>query len=315
MKYSIIIPCYCSSKSISEVVETTKAELEKQKIDSYEFVLVNDCSPDGGQTIGVLKEMASQDRCIKVVDLAKNSGQHNAIMAGMRYAAGEYIIGMDDDGQTAPSEIIKLKTKMDEGYDIVYGYYPEKKQHGFRLFGSWLNHVTVRILLNKPKSLKTSSFWMIRKFVRDYAIEYSFPTIHLQGVFLRITRNIASTPIEHFERKYGQSTYSFKKLVRLYLNIVGFSMTPLRVIMAIGGIFSLAGFLLSVFWGIAKLLNPNIVMGWTSIVCVQSFFSGMVLLGIGVVGDYIGRLYQGQTKTPQYVVRDTMNVDDDEKAL
>ena len=306
--YSVVIPCYKSSKTIGKVVEMTSVEFRKLGIAALEFVLVNDCSPDEGQTIRELYRLADQYEYVKVVNLGKNGGQHNAIMAGLKYAQGDFIISMDDDMQTDPSQIRFLKGKMDEGYDIVYGYYEEKKESLFRRMGSVLNHWTVRMLIHKPKWLKTSSYWMIRRYVRDYAVEYTHPSVHLQGVFLRITDNIACVPIEHHERAFGQSGYTLKKLVGLYSNIIGFSMTPMHIVTTTGGVLSLVGFLAGLYLLIRKLVHPEILEGWTSTVAALCFFSGVILISLGMVGSYVGRLFIGQTRSPQYVVRDLRNI-------
>ena len=160
--YSVIIPCYKSSHTIREVVELTAAKLEELGRTPFEFVLVDDCSPDDGATISTLKALADDHDYVKVVELAKNSGQHNAVMAGLNYAEGDVLIAMDDDMQTHPSQLHKLFEAFDQGYDIVYGYYPEKHHGAFRNFGSWVNYTSVRILIGKPKDLKTSSFWIIK---------------------------------------------------------------------------------------------------------------------------------------------------------
>ncbi len=311
-KYSVVIPCYKSSKTIEKVSDLIAEEFDRLNIGKFEIVLVNDCSPDGGATIKVLYEMAKKHSYIKVVNLGKNAGQHNAIMAGLKYATGDFIIAMDDDMQTHPSQIIRLKEKMDEGYDIVYGYYAEKKESLFRRMGSSLNHFTVRMLIHKPKWMKTSSYWMIRKYVRDYAIEYNHPNVHLQGVFLRITDNIGCVQIEHFEREVGTSTYTLKKLIGLYSNIFGFSMMPMRVVSSAGCILSLIGFLAGIVLLIRKILHPAVPEGWTSIIAAMCFFSGVILISLGVVGSYVGRLFIGQTNSPQYVVRDLTNINEEE---
>lgn len=306
-KYSIIIPCYCSSLTIEKVVKNTVNELHKLEIDEFEFVLVNDCSPDSNKTMDVLKQLAIEYDYIKVINLGKNSGQHNAVMAGLNYATGDFILAMDDDGQTNPSQIKYIKEKIDSGYDICYGYYEEKKENLFRRFGSSLNYWTFRILIHKPKWLKTSSFWIIRKYVRDYVIEYTFPSVHLQGVFLRTTDNICCVPIQHFEREIGKSNYTIKKLIKLYTNVVGFSITPLRIVTTLGFLFALFGFGFDLYVLIRKLVNPMFIAGWTSIFGAICFFSGVILVGLGIVGNYIGRLFIGQSKTPQFVVKDVLN--------
>ena len=229
MLYSVIIPCYKSSHTIRQVVELTIAELQKLDRTPFEFVLVDDASPDNGETLCELHALARQYDSVRIVELARNAGQHNAVMAGLNEVRGDVIVCMDDDLQTHPSQLPALFDAFDQGYDIAYGYYPEKKHSPFRNFGSWVNYMSVRILINKPKDLKTSSFWIIRRFVRDYAIEYKSSFTHLQGIFLRISRNIVSVPIQHFDRAYGQSGYTLKKLVSLWSNIMGYSIVPLRI--------------------------------------------------------------------------------------
>lgn len=309
-KYSVVIPCYKSHITIEKVVSSTVEEFKNIGITDFEFVLVNDCSPDEGKTLAVLLEMAEKWDYVKVINLGKNAGQHNALMAALKYATGDFILAMDDDGQTHPSQIKYIKDKMEEGYDIVYGYYEKKKESLFRRFGSWLNFTTFRILIGKPKWLKTSSFWMIRKYVRDYVVEYTFPSVHLQGVFLRTTSNIACVPIQHYEREVGGSTYTLKKLIQLYGNVVGFSVVPLHIVTHIGFIFALFGFVFDVIVVIRKFVNPNYLAGYASIFGAICFFSGIILISLGIVGDYIGRLFIGQSNTPQYVIRDLVNFDE-----
>ena len=218
--YSIVIPCYNSSHTIRDVVEQTSEVMTQIGRTPFEFILVDDFSPDDGATIRELHALANDYDFVTVVELALNSGQHNATMAGLNYASGDTIISMDDDMQTHPSQLPKLFAEFDKGYDIVYGHYDEKKHSGFRNFGSWVNFTTVRILIGKPKDLKTSSFWIIKKFVRDYVIEYKSKYTHLQGLFLRTTNNISSIPVEHFERAYGTSNYTFKKLIKITLKFI-----------------------------------------------------------------------------------------------
>ena len=239
--YSIIIPCYKSSQTIRKVVELTSKEMNRLGRTPYEFVLVDDFSPDGGKTITELKSLVNDYAFVRVVELARNSGQHNAIMAGLNHAEGNVLIAMDDDMQTHPSQLGTLFAKFDEGFDIVYGYYPDKKHSLFRNFGSYVNYLAVRILIGKPKDLKTSSFWIIRKFVRDYVIQYHSPYTHLQGLFLRTTKNIGTVPIQHFEREVGTSNYTLRKLLQLWSNIMGYSVIPLRLATYVGYILSFMG--------------------------------------------------------------------------
>ena len=303
MLYSVVIPCYKSSHTISSVVELTMAELTRINKVPYEFVLVDDASPDEGETLQVLRSLADQYPCVRVVELAGNAGQHNAIMAGLNEARGDVIIGMDDDLQTHPSQLPALFEGFDQGYDIAYGYYPEKKHSKFRNFGSWVNYMSVRILIDKPKDMKTSSFWIIRKFVRDYVVQFKSNFTHLQGLFLRTTRNIICVPVQHFDRAYGQSGYTLAKLISLWSNIMGFSIVPLRIARNMGLFFSLLSILGAIYIILKKILVPSSVIGWYSTMVTICFFSGLIMLFLGLIGEYLGRMYQGQSNHPQYVVR------------
>ncbi len=303
MLYSIVIPCYNSSLTIRKVVEMTAEELNQLGIREYEFILVNDYSPDGGATLNVLKALTAQYPYVKTISLAKNAGQHNAVMAGLNYASGDFLIGMDDDMQTHPSQIKHLLAEMEKGYDIVYGYYPEKKHSAFRNFGSFVNYMTVRFLIGKPKDIKTSSFWVIRRFVRDYAVQYQSPYTHLQGLFLRTTRNISCVPVEHFDREAGESGYTFKKLVNLWSNIMGFSVVPLRMATYCGYFFSVLSILGAIIVVIRKLLIPTMAIGWPSMMCAICFFAGIILVFLGTIGEYLGRMFLGMSRQPQFVVK------------
>ena len=310
--YSFVIPCYNSSESIRHVVELTMEEMEKMNRREFEFVLVNDYS-SSTKTMPVLKKLAEEYPCVTVLNLAKNSGQHNAIMAGLNYAKGDILIGMDDDMQTHPSQLPYLFEELEKGYDIVYGYYPEKKHSAFRNFGSWVNYISVRILIGKPKELKTSSYWVARKFVRDSVIEYQAPYAYIQGLFLRTTRNISCIPIQHFQREEGESNYTFKRLLKLWSNIIGFSITPLRLTEYCGFGLSLLSIIAAVVVLIRKILNPAMALGWPSLMIVICFFSGIQLMFLGLIGEYIGRMFLGLNRQPQYVIREVIRQESEEQ--
>lgn len=307
MKYSFVIPCYNSGETIRKVIELTSEEMRLEGRSEYEFVLVNDCSPDEGKTLGILKDLAQQYSYIKVIDFAKNAGQHHAILAGLKYASGDVIIGMDDDLQTHPSQLPKLFKKFEEGFDIVYGYYPEKKHSFFRNLISKMNYWSVRILIGKPKELKTSSFWVIKRFVKDYVIEYKVLYPYLQGMFLHTTQNIGCVPIKHFSRKTGNSGYTLKKLFKLWSGIMGFSIVPLRIAMTIGNVFASVGIIGAICVVIRKLLYPTTAVGWASTMSALFFFSGVILFFIGIVGEYIGRIALNVNNEPGYVIREVIN--------
>ena len=303
MLHSVVIPCYKSSQTIRKVVEETMEQFRIMDRGEVEFVLVDDCSPDEGATVRQLRSLVKDYANVRVVELARNGGQHNASMAGLNYTRGDLIISMDDDGQTSPTQLPKLLDEIDKGYDIVYGFYPHKQHSGFRNLGSRFNQWTTRVLLDKPKGMNTSSFWVIRRFVRDYAIQYRSAYTHLQGVFLRVTRNVSCIPVEHFKREVGESGYTFKKLVKLWANIIGFSIVPLRMATLLGNIFAAAGLIGIIAVIIRKIVRPVTAIGWPSMMVSIFFFSGLILMFMGLIGEYIGRIFLGMCNNPQYVVR------------
>jgi undecaprenyl-phosphate 4-deoxy-4-formamido-L-arabinose transferase len=309
--YSIVIPCYKSAGTIETVVSETAKEMDNMGRHEYEFILVNDCSPDGGATIKKLREIATERNYVRVVDLARNSGQHNAMMAGLRAASGEVFISMDDDMQTRPSELHKMFRAFDEGYDVVYGAYPEKKESMFRRFGSWVNKMCAVVFLGRPKELKTSSFWIIRKYVRDSIISYEGAHSYLLGLILRSTSSITQVEVEHFEREIGASGYTLRTLLRLWSNIIGFTVKPLRLAMQGGMLISTISVIFALGIFIRKLVHPSIDPGWSSIMVAIFFSLGVELFFIGMIGEYIGRTYMHINKEPQYIVKAKYNFDED----
>ena len=308
MLYSVVIPCYRSDQTIEHVVDQTREEMVRLGKANVEFVLVNDCSPDGGKTIQVLRKMAAEHRDVKVIDLARNSGQHNALMAALRHADGDVIIGMDDDGQTHPSQLGKLFETFDQGYDLVYGYYPEKKHNWFRNLGSKFNDLTINMMINKPKDVRTSSYFLVRKFVRDYAIQYKGAYTYLLGLFMRCTQNIASVPIRHFEREVGESGYTLGQLIRLWSSVLGFSVIPLRMASIAGFFFAGVGFIMAIVVFLMKFMRPDMSMGWPSLMCAITFFFGLNFMFLGMIGEYLGRMFLGMNREPQYVIKAMYNV-------
>lgn len=300
IKYSIVIPCYKSSATIEKVVRLTREEL---KDDDIEFVLVNDGSPDGGLTRDAINNLAEKCDDVIAIDLAKNGGQHNAIMCGLNYANGEYIIMMDDDMQTHPSQIHKLTKGIEQGYDVVYAKYPERRHSLYRRIGSGFNSLCEKLLIGKPKELKMNSYYIMRRFVRDAIVEYKSPFTYLDGLVLRTTDNIVNVPVEHFEREVGQSGYTFSKLVRHWFDIIGFTIAPLKAALTVGCTIAIASIIGAFVTLIRKLIWGISVSGWASMTIITCFLFGVTLLFLGVIGEYLGRLFMSANSHPQYVVR------------
>lgn len=308
MLISIIIPCYNSEHMIGKVVELVRSEFRSEDLSGYEceFILVNDCSSDG--TYDAIVKLAGLYPEVKGISLMRNFGQHNALMCGLNHASGDYCIGMDDDLQTHPSQIPKIVRKMEEGYDIVYGVYKKSTNSAGKRLTSWLNHVTSSVLLNRPKNIQSSNFWMITKNVRDQVILYRNYNPYVDGIFFRCSHNIGNVEIEHHRREEGESGYTLRKLIALWMAYWNFSVVPLRAASVIGGITSAAGFIAAVITVIHKLLDPTTTIGWSSLVCILLIFFGLILLVLGIIGEYIGDIVLSLNSTPQYIIRDKVNL-------
>lgn len=301
MKISIVIPIYNGSKNITKLID----ELVKiLRPNCLEIILVNDGSEDD-----------SHDACISVFDkykeivkyicLSRNFGEHNAVLAGLNYSTGEYAVIIDDDFQNPPEEIQKLIDVSVSGkFDVVYSYY-EKKYHSWsRNLGSEFNNMVATCLLNKPKDLYLSSFKCLSRFLIDEIIKYKGPYSYIDGLILRTTRNIGKVLVRHDKRKDGKTGYTMRKLVGLWLNMfVNFSVYPLRLSMFLGFMFSLIGGFLAVTIITEKLLRPQIPVGITLIIVSILVFSGVQLIMLGIMGEYIGKQFLTSNQTPQYVVR------------
>jgi glycosyltransferase involved in cell wall biosynthesis len=299
-KLSIVIPVYNSEKIIGELVEQLESQLQARL--EFDIILVNDGSRD--QSFKVLLGLSKKYDNLCVLNLSKNFGQHNATIAGLNYAKGEYVITMDDDLQHPAAEIFKLIGEIEKGYDVVYGGYA-KHDGLFRKAGSMANDLMMDIMIDKPRELKFSSFRIIRSFVVKEMVKYDAPYPYLDGLILRITRNIGTITVEHRERKIGISNYTVKKLLSLWLNgFLNFSILPLRLFAYIGIVFAIAGFLSAVVIMVRAIFFFVPVQGWASLIVSTLIFSGVQLLSLGMVGEYVGRIYLTQNRTPQYVIRE-----------
>ncbi len=306
---SIVIPCYNSQATIRKVVEMVMEEF--QKMDQYEceFVLVNDGSPKD-DTYGEIRRLGKDYTNVKGVNLLRNFGQHNALMAALHYTSGDYILGMDDDMQTHPSQISKLIHKMEEGFDLVYGCYPKKKNSFLKNLSSKLNEVSSRILLGRPKDIVSSNFWMITRQVRDEVIKYDSFNPYIDGIFYRTTHKIGNVEVEHFKREVGTSNYTLKKLMKLWLAYWNYSVIPLRISSVLGCISAAGGFLAAICIIIYKLIDPTVIVGWSSTMCIVVVFAGLILMVLGIIGEYLGKMILILNRTPQFIVRETINIAD-----
>jgi undecaprenyl-phosphate 4-deoxy-4-formamido-L-arabinose transferase len=306
-KLSIVIPCYGSEHTIGPVVNEVISTIDINRFD-YEFILVNDCSKDNVWQ-SIIKLTEGNNR-IKGISFAKNFGQQSALLAGFRHATGDYVISMDDDGQAPVESLMEMINSLEQNdYDIVYGCYQQVRQTGFRRFGSWFNHKMAIWFSNCPKDLFPTSFYVARRFLIEEIVQFENCYAYISGLVFRSTRNIGKIYVKHRSRIEGKSGYSLKRLIGLWINgFTAFSVKPLRLATFFGFIFSLLGFIYGIFIIVMKLIHPDTPMGYSSTMAAILFIGGVIMFMMGMVGEYIGRIYINQNKSPQYVIRTKVNL-------
>lgn len=308
MLISVAIPCYKSEKTIAKVVnEIREAILSKPGYD-YQIILVNDYPFDN--TFSVIKQLCEEDDKIIGLNLSKNFGQAAAKMAALPYVKGEVLVYMDDDGQHPAEGIIPLAEKIMEGYDVVYAYFKHKKHSWFKRITSKINAKLAEINGTRAKGIHGASFLAISRFAVDCYTEYKSPFPSLMGYLNTLVGKITEIEMPHRERMEGKSNYSLKKLVKLWLNgFTNFSVVPLRAIAMIGGIIAVLGFVFGVILVVRKLIFPTMAAGYASTMATLLFMGGLILLALGFIGEYIGRIYMTMSSLQPYRVRETINVE------
>lgn len=310
-KISFIIPCYRSEHTLGTVVnEITDTMATMADRYDYDIFLINDCSPDG--TAQVIEKLCEENSRIRGISFARNFGQHAALMAGFRYSDGDICVALDDDGQTPANQVDRLLNAIENGADAVYAKYDHKKHSGFRNFGSRVNDMMLRIMLSKPKELFVSSYFAVKRFVVEDMIRYENSYPYVIGLVLRSTGSIVNVDIDHRDRMEGASGYTLKKLLGLWFNgFTAFSVKPLRIATFLGGMSACVGLLYGLYVIIRRLLFPipEQAMGFAALMSAIVFFGGMILLMLGLIGEYIGRIYISMNNSPQYVIRDRWNLD------
>ncbi|MCD7886287.1 MAG: glycosyltransferase [Clostridiales bacterium] len=307
---SFVIPCYASEGSVALVMGEIRSVVAQRPEYDYEIVAVNDCSPDN--VLSVLRQQAAQDRRVKVIDLAKNGGRHNALMCGCHYTTGDYVAFIDDDLQCPTDRFWDLLAPLESGeYDVSIAKYPKKTQSGLKNFGSKVNDTVANWLLGKDKDLKFSNYSVMRRFVKDEVIRYTNPYPYLSGLMLRATSRVTNVVMEERERTIGVGHYNFKKSFALWMNsFTAFSVKPLRLATTLGVVCAFVGVITGIYTVIHKFLVPTVAVGYSSLMAAMLFLGGMIMFLLGLIGEYIGRIYISLNNSPQYVVRETLNVEE-----
>lgn len=303
-KLSFVIPCYYSEKYLAGVVEGIIEEFQSVPM---EILLVNDGSKD--RTYQVIEQLCQSYAFVKGINLAKNFGQDSALMAGYRYATGDYIISLDDDGQNPPGEIHRLIATLEEGYDVVFGKYPVKEHSLFKNIGSRINDKMANLVIGKPSDLTLCSHFIMTRFIAKEIIKYEGAFPYVWGLLLRTTNRLANQEVKHHPREVGGSTYTFSKLVGLWLNgFTAFSVKPLRLASFLGAFFACLGFTYVTYIVFIALTQGYPIKGWASLMSMLLIIGGSIMMMLGLLGEYIGRIYLNGNKAPQFVVRESCNV-------
>ena len=309
---SFVIPCYRSQNTVSKVVDEIEQTVKTRPGFDYEIILVNDGSPDN--VWSVISDLADHNSHIIGINFSKNFGQHSALMAGYNYCSGDYVISLDDDGQTPANELYKLVDTLEEGFDIVYASYGEVHQNIIRRVGSRMAKAMSDYMFDiKGDKRNGSSFYIARKFVIDEMINYKNAYPYTAGLILRVTRNIGFVSVTHRSRLEGRSGYSLKALINLWLNgFTAFSVKPLRIGSYVGFVSAAFGILFAIYIIIKKLFFVrDMAAGWSSTISVIMIIGGIIMIMLGLIGEYIGRIYICINSSPQYVVKEIKNYERD----
>jgi undecaprenyl-phosphate 4-deoxy-4-formamido-L-arabinose transferase len=297
---TIVVPVYNGATTVPVLVDAL-TQLDVRG--GLELVLVNDYSAD--ESLEVCRSLCRRnDIPLTVVHLARNFGEHNAVMAGLSHVRGAHVITMDDDLQNPPDEVIRLwRHTKDNGYDVVYTYYAKKEHKVWRNIGSRFTNWCADKLLDKPKGLYLSSFRCLNAFTARSVLDHTGPFPYVDGLILQVTQQIGSLEVTHLPRAEGRSGYTVNRLVRLFFSmLLNFSVTPLRLGVLVGLGFATLGLV-----GFVEVLVEAVVggtpRGWASVMAATSLLAGVQLVMLGLLGEYLGRLFLTANRKPQYVVR------------
>lgn len=275
--------------------------------ESYEIIFVNDGSSDGSWN--QLTKFAEKDQRVKAINFSKNFGQNNALLAGLKHGKGEFSVIMDDDLQHDPSDILSLVKSCEKGFDVCFAYFPNLRQKGWKNAGSRFNGKIAEWFINKPKKIYLSPFKAIRRSVVDRIKEYRGSYPYIDVLILQSTSSFTQIELSHHSRFNGKSNFTFGKSLRVFLShLFSYSVFPLRIITWIGFFSMLFSFGLGLFYLWEYFYGTHRVEGWVTIVLLLLFFGGTTLFSLGIIGNYISRIYQSGSFPEPYSIREKKNI-------
>lgn len=301
---SFVIPLYNSEATIGAVVRDIEA---LDIAGGHEIVLVNDGSQD--RTSDVCRELLRTARVpILFIEHTRNFGEHNAVLTGWRHARGAYVVNLDDDGQNPPAEAKRLHEHAAANrLDAVFGHYADKRHAAWRNWGSWFTNRLTDVILDKPRGFYLSSFRCVSAQVARNVAANTGPFPYIDGMILQATQRIGAIEVRHDDRSAGRSGYTMRRLVRLWLStVVNFSVMPLRVATVLGLLMGLVGTIGVVGVAYLRLTNRGPTFGWGSLMAALLVFSGTQLVMLGVIGEYLGRVFLAVNQRPQSLVREVL---------
>ena len=302
---SIIIPVFNSENTIEILVNNIVQTLGEHY--KFEIILINDSSKDSSEE--KCKKLLDEYSSIVLYSLSKNVGEHNSVMAGLNKCTGDYAVIMDDDLQHSVDsllELIKFGIKEKNNFDVVYTYYDKMKYNFFRNLGRKFNNFIANLLLDKPKFLYLSSFKLINRFLITEIIKYRSPFTYIDGIILGITNKIGRVKVVHDQRSHGKSGYTIRKLLQVWSSMfTGFSVVPLRLSLILGSMLSILGFIFALLTFIERIIDNTVPSGYATLIIVITIFSGVILIAVGLLGEYVGRIFVSLNKKPQFIIRDS----------
>ena len=300
---SIVIPVYNSCECVAELSRQIADALGSAKI-SYEQIMVNDCSRDSSWD--EIKKEAEKNPNLLGINLRKNGGQDSAILTGLNYAGGKWVVIMDDDLQHSPYDIPKLYEEAKKGFDVVYANFEAKKQKLWKNLGSWFNGKISEIALDKPKGIYLSPFKIVSGDVVKEMVKFENLFPYIDGLIFQVTRNITQIDIEHHKRELGKSNYNLVKSIKVFLRMLfGFSTMPLNLASYTGFFSAAVGLVLAIVYAVQYFTGKADVTGWTTLVILLLILGGLILVSLGIIGKYLGQMYLTVNRQPKFIVKET----------
>ncbi len=299
---SVVVPVYRAESSLREL-HARLVEVMQQESTGFEIIFVEDCGGDGSWQ--VIQALAAEDCRVRGLRMSRNYGQHNALLCGIRAAANEVVVTLDDDLQNPPEEIPKLVAKLAEGYDMVYGT-PEREQHGLlRDLASRITKLALQSAMGAETARKISAFRAFRTELRQAFHDYRSPTVNLDVLLTWGTTRFGSVTVKHASREAGASGYTVRKLITHAINMMtGFSTLPLQIASLMGFVFSLFGFVVLAYVLVRTLMFGSSVPGFPFLASIIAIFAGAQLFALGIIGEYLARMHFRSMDRPPYLIRE-----------